>query len=76
MPPAAATAVAPKKVSPPKPPITRSKTRNQPTTTPVAATDLEDAEYDTDELAELPTDSESEAMESEQGEDPAQLEGQ
>ena len=51
--------------------------------TPVAATDLEadvtapvDAEYDTDELAELPTDSESEAMESEQGEDPAQLEGQ
>ena len=83
VPPAAATAVAPKKVSPPKPPVTRSKTRNQPTTTPVAATDLEadvtalvDAEYDTDELAELPTDSESEAVESEQGEDPAQLEGQ
>ena len=83
VPPAAATAVAPKKVSPPKPPVTRSKTRNQPMTTPVAATDLEadvtapvDAEYDTDELAELPTDSESEAMESEQGEDPAQLEGQ
>ena len=80
---AAVAAVAPKKVSPPKPPITRSKTRNQPTTTPVATTDLEadvtapvDAEYDTDELAELPTDSESEAMESEQGEDPAQLEGQ
>ena len=78
MPPAAvaAAAVAPKKVSPPKPPVTRSKTRNQPTTTPVAATDLEadvtapvDAEYDTDELAELPTDSESEAVESEQGED-------
>ena len=69
-----AAAVAPKKVSPPKPPVTRSKTRNQPTTTPVAATDLEadvtalvDAEYDTDELAELPTDSESEAMESEPG---------
>ena len=82
-PPAAVAAVAPKKVSPPKPPVTRSKTRNQPTTTPVAATDLEadvtalvDAEYDTDELAELPTDSESEAVESEQGEDPAQLEGQ
>ena len=78
-----AAAVAPKKVTPPKPPVTRSKTRNQPTTTPVAATDLEadvtapvDAEYDTDELAELPTDSESEAMESEQGEDPTQLEGQ
>ena len=51
--------------------------------TPVAATDLEvditapvDAEYDTDELAELPTDSDSEAVESGQGEDPAQLEGQ
>ena len=83
MPLAAAAAVAPKKVSPPKPPVTRSKARNQPTTTPVATTDLEadvtalvDAEYDTDELAELPTDSESEAVESEQGEDPAQLEGQ
>ena len=80
---AAAAAVAPKKVSPPKLPVTRSKTKNQPTTTPVAATDLEadvtalvDTEYDTDKLAELPTDSESEAMESEQGEDPAQLEGQ
>ena len=83
VPPAAVTAVAPKKVSPPKPPVTRSKARNQPMITPVAATDLEadvtapvDAEYDTDELAELPTDSESEAMESEQGEDPALLEGQ
>ena len=83
VPPAATAAAAPKKVSPPKPPVTRSKTKNQPTTTLVAATDLEadvtapvDAEYDTDELAELPTDSESEAMESEQGEDPAQLEGQ
>ena len=41
-----------------------------PITTPV------DAEYDTDELAELPTDSDSETVESEQGEDPAQLEGQ
>ena len=83
MPPAAPAAVAPKKVSPPKPPVTRSRTRNQPTPTPVAATDLEadvtapvDAEYDTDELAELPTDSESEAVESEQGEDSAQIEGQ
>ena len=83
VPPAAAAAVAPKKVSPPKPPVTRSKTRNQPTTTLVAATDLEadvtapvDAEYDTDELAELPTDYESEAMESEQGEDSTKLEGQ
>ena len=83
VPPTAVAAVAPKKASPPKPPVTRSKTRNQPTPTQVAATDLEaditapvDAEYDTDELAELPTDSESEAVESEQGEDPAQLEGQ
>ena len=82
-PPAAATATAPKKVTPPKPPVTRSKTRNQPTSTSVAATDLEadvtapvDAEYDTDELAELPTDSGSETVESEQGEEPAQLEGQ
>ena len=81
--PAAAAAVAPKKASPPKPPVTRSKTKNQPMPTPVAATDLEadvtapvDAEYDTDELAELPTDSESEKVESEQGEEPAQLEGQ
>ena len=51
--------------------------------TPVATMDLEaditapvDAEYDTDELAELPTDSESEVVESEQGEENAQLEGQ
>ena len=79
MPPAA----APKKATPPKPPVRRSKTRNQPTPTPVAAMDLEaditapvDAEYDTDELTELPTDSESEAVESEQGEENAQLEGQ
>ena len=78
-----ATAVASKKVSPPKPPITRNKIKNQPTPTPVAATDLEadvtapvDTEYDTDELAELPTDSGSETVESEQGEEPVQLEGQ
>ena len=56
--------------------MTRSKTRNQPAPTPVAATDLEtdtaapvDAEYDTDELAELPMDSEPEPVESEQGEE-------
>ena len=80
---AAAAAAAPKKATPPKPPVTRSKTRNQPIPTPVAAADLEadttapvDAEYDTDELAELPTDSEPEAVESEQGEENAQLEGQ
>ena len=81
--PAAAAAGTPKKASQPKPPVTRSKTKNQPTPTPVVATDLEadvtapvDAEYDTDELAELPTDSESETVESEQGEETAQLEGQ
>ena len=83
MSPAAAAAVAPKKASSPKPPVTRSQTKNQPTPTPGAAMDLEaditapvDAEYDTDELAELPTDSESETVESEQGEETAQLEGQ
>ena len=63
--------------------MTRSKTRNQPAPTPVAATDLEtdtaapvDAEYDTDELTELPTDSEPEAVESEPGEENVRLEGQ
>ena len=76
------SAAAPK-ATPPKPPVTRSKTRNQPAPTPVAATDLEtdtaapvDAEYDTDELAELPMDSEPEPVESEQGEEDDQLEGQ
>ena len=80
---AAAAAAAPKKATPPKPPVTRSKTRNQPAPTPVATTDLEtdttapeDAEYDTDKLAELPTDSELEAEESEQGEESVRLEGQ
>ena len=78
-----AAAAAPKKTTSPKPPVTRSKTRNQPAPTPVAATDLEndtaapvDAEYDTDELAELPTDSEPEAVESEQGEENVRLEEQ
>ena len=80
---AVAAAAAPKKATPPKPPMTRSKTRNQPVPTPIAATDLEtdiaapvDAEYDMDELAELPTDSEPEAVESEQGEENVRLEGQ
>ena len=83
VPPAAAAPVAPKKNPPPKPSVARGKIKNPPMPTPVAATDLEadvtapvDAEYDTDELAEFPTDSDSEAVESEQGEDPAQLEGQ
>ena len=63
--------------------MTRSKTKNQLTPTPIAATDLEtditapvDAEYDTDEMAELPTDSEPELVESEQGEEDGRLEGQ
>ena len=56
-PPMAAAAVAPKKNPPPKLPVTRSKIKNQPTPTSVAATDLEadvtapvDAEYDADEF--------------------------
>ena len=80
---ATAATAAPKKATPPKPPVTRGKTKNQPTLTPIAATDLEtditapvDAEYDTDELAELPTDSEPELVESEQGEEDGHLEGQ
>ena len=82
-PPAAATATAPKKVTPPKPPVTRSKTRNQPAPTSVVATDIEadaaapvEVDNDTDGLAELPTDSESEATDSGQEEENAQLEGQ
>ena len=80
---AAAAAAAPKKATPPKPPVTRSETRNQPAPTTVAPTDLEndtaapvDAEYDTDELAELPTESEPEAVESEPGEENVRLEEQ
>ena len=77
-----AAAAGPKKTTPPKPPVTRSKTRNQPAPANVAVTDPEDntaapvdAEYDTDELAEFPTDSEPEA-ESEPGEENVQLEEQ
>ena len=82
-PPAAAAATAPKKVTPPKPPVTRSKTRNQLAPTSVAAADIEadtaapvEVDNDTDSLAELPTDSESEATDSGQEEENAQLEGQ
>ena len=60
--------------------MTRSKTKNQPAPENVAVTDPKndtaapvDAEYDTDELAELPTDSEPEAAESEPGEENAQM---
>ena len=82
-PPATVAATIPKKVTPPKPPVTRSKTRNQPTSTSVAATDIEadaaaplEVDNDTDELAELPTDSESGATDSGQEEENAQLKGQ
>ena len=78
-----AAAAAPKKTTPPKPPITRSKTRNQPASANILVTDPEndtaapvDAEYDTDELAKLPTDSEPEAVESEPGKENVRLEEQ
>ena len=78
-PPAAAAATTPKKVTPPKPPVTRSKTRNQPAPPSVAAADIEadtaapvEVDNDTDGLAELPTDSESEATDSEQEEENTQ----
>ena len=82
-PPVAVAATAPKKVTPPKPPVTRGKTRNQLAPTSVAATDIEadaaapvEVDNDTDGLAELPTDSESEVTDSGQEEENAQLEGQ
>ena len=81
--PAAVAAMAPKKVTPPKPPVTRSKTRNQLAPTSVAAADIEadaaapvEVDNDTDGLAELPTDSESEVTDSGQEEENTQLEGQ
>ena len=82
-PPPSVVAAGPKKATQPKPLMTRSKTKNQPAPMNVAVTDPEndtaaliDAEYDTDELAELPTDSEPEAVESEPGEENAQIEEQ
>ena len=81
--PAAVAATAPKKVTPSKPPVARSKTRNPPTPTSVAAADIDadaaapvEVDNDTDGLAELPTDSESEATDSGQEEENTQLEGQ
>ena len=78
-----APAPGPKKPPPPKPPVTRSQTKKQGTTKTVAVADpegdaaaLADAEYETDDLAELPTDSEPELVESESGEDTAQVEEQ
>ena len=76
-------APGPKKPPPPKPPVTRSQTKKQTTTKTIVVTDPEgdtavsgDAEYETDELAELPTDSEPELVESESGEEVAQNEEQ
>ena len=82
-PPATVAATAPKKVTPPKTPVTRSKARSQPTPTSVAAADIEadavapvEVDNDIDGLAELPTDSKSEAADSEQEEENAPLEEQ
>ena len=72
-----------KKPAPLKLLATRGQTKNQVASKTVAVTDPEgdttvpmDAEYDTDELAELPTDSESELVESEPGEEVVQNEEQ
>ena len=66
----------PKKPTQLKPPVTRGQAKKQTAPKTVAVADPEedaaapmDAEYDTDELAELPTDSESDLVESEQGEE-------
>ena len=78
-----AVATGPKKTPQPKPPVTRSKAKNQPTPANVAVTDPEsntaapvDPENNTDELAELPTNSEPETTESEPGEENAKIEEQ
>ena len=78
-----AAAAGPKKPALPKPPVTRGQTKNQAESKTVAVADPEgdtaapmDAEYDTDELAELPTDSESELIESEPEEDAVSNEDQ
>ena len=82
-PPPLAAATGLKKAPQLKPPVTRSKAKNQPTPANVAVTDPEsdtaapvDPECDTDELAELPTDSEPETTESELGEENTQIEEQ
>ena len=76
-------AAGPKKPAPLKLPATYGQVKNQAASKTVAVTDPEgnttapmDAEYDTDELAELPTDSESELVESELGEEVVQNEEQ
>ena len=69
-----AAAAGTKKAALPKPPVTRSKTKNEPMPKKVAVVDPEnyttatvDDDCDTDELAELPTDSEPEMVESDLG---------
>ena len=81
-PPQAAVA-GPKKPAPPKLLVNRGQTKNQAAFKTVVITDPEgdtaapmDAEYDTDELAELSTDSESKLVESEPGEEIVQNEEQ
>ena len=81
--PLSAPAAGSKKAALQKPPVTRARAKNAPTPVGVAAADPDsntvapvDAEYDTDELAELPTDSESEMVESEPGEENAPVEEQ
>ena len=80
-----AVVAGPKKATPTKPPVTRSKTKNQPMAKKVAVVDPEsdrstatpvDEDYDTDGLAELPTDSEPKVVESDSGEENAQFEEQ
>ena len=73
----------PRRPSPPKPPVTRGQMKKQVTNKVVAVADPEgdaaapvDAEYETDDLAELPTDSEPEVAESELREETAQKEEQ
>ena len=79
--PATATA-GPAKTTPLKPPVTRSKTKRQTVPAKAVAVEAEDvttapveAEYDTDELAELPMDCELEEG-SEPGEGEAQIDEQ
>ena len=82
-PPLPAAVAGPKKAASQKPPVTRSRTKNLPAPAGVVAAEPEDntaapvdTEYDTDELVELPTDSEPEAVESELGEENVQMEEQ
>ena len=72
-----------KKTAPPKPLVTRGQVKNQTASKTVAVTDPGgdttapvNAKYDTDELAELPTESESEFVESEPGDETVQNEEQ